>query len=80
MKSKRYILIDNGKYVKWISWIAHWIPNSFHYTDDLDEIMIVNDSYLDYELEVGENKKESRKSLLIERHPGLEIREVKVLL
>lgn len=76
--SKRYILMHEGKYVKWISWIANWIPSSFMYTENMDEVMVVNDSYLDYELEVGKDKKASRKEILLKEHENLEIREAKL--
>lgn len=76
--SKRYILIHEGKYVKWISWIANWIPSSFMYTDDMDEVMVVNDSYLDYELEVGKDERASRRDILLKEHENLEIREAKL--
>lgn len=72
MKSKRFILKNEGKYVRWIHHVADYHPNSFSYAENDDQIFIVSEDYLEFK----PNNKNTRKELLLEKFPNLILEEV----
>jgi len=72
----RYVLkIGDGTFVRWIQWTGGVVPTIL--TDSYQSALIVNNEYLDYV--IGDTGK-TRRDLILEKHPNLQIAEVKVTL
>lgn len=71
----RYVLEHKGEFVRWIHWVATVTPT--FKLSKFGEAMIVDDKYLEYPLRKS-NK--TRRELILEKYPDVEIKEVSVTL
>ncbi|MEK5183187.1 hypothetical protein [Paenibacillus sp. FSL P4-0288] len=70
----RYVLKTNANdFIKWIQWTAGVVPTIG--IDSFDKSMIIDDDFLNYEIDLTGK---TRKELLNEYHPNVEIVKVKV--
>lgn len=75
MEMRYTMRLNENEYIKWIQWTAGVIPHVV--TNNFDKAMIVDDDYLSYI--IGKMNK-SRKELIVEKYPDVEILEVEVTL
>lgn len=71
----RYVIKKDGDFVKWIQWTAGVSP--LCRTDVFDKAYVVDDDYLNY---IIERTEKTRKELILEKYPEIEILPVQVTL
>jgi hypothetical protein len=69
----RYVLKKEDGFIRWIQWTAGVVPHVR--TDDFEQAMIVSDDYLNYPVEKTDM---TRRELIEEYHPDVEIKPVRI--